>query len=113
HWAGEVTCWCSKCELIILLGIVAFLVLFLLIFERFPEIYNYPKRFNQSNAKDFYLTGRKLVNQAKNIMIVIFSLLLYANVSVALGWSNGLGIAFLPIVIIVLAIPILTGIIQF
>src|SRR5690554_2723973 len=54
NMAGEVTRWGSKYELIILPLVGGFNLLFIQILELFPEIHNYPKRFNESNAKEFY-----------------------------------------------------------
>ncbi|NBJ67924.1 MULTISPECIES: hypothetical protein [Clostridia] len=34
--------------------------------ENYPESHNYPKRFNEANAKKFYLNSRKMINQLKN-----------------------------------------------
>lgn len=110
---GEVTRWLSKWKLIVLPVIGAFLLLILQTLERFPEVYNYPKKFNQTNAKQFYLTGRKVINQLKNICLVIFALSLFGDVSISLGWSSSLGKAFLPITMISFAIPIVIGIIKF
>ncbi|ASK64090.1 hypothetical protein CFK37_18985 [Virgibacillus phasianinus] len=103
---GEVDRWGSKWELLILPGVGVFILLLMQTLERFPEVHNYPERFNKSNAKQFYLNSRKLLNRLKNICLVIFALILFESVSIALGWSDGFGVLFLPIAIIVLGIPI-------
>jgi|SRR5699024_3641641 len=103
---GEVDRWGSKWELLALPGVGAFILLLMQTFERFPEVHNYPKRFNKSNAAQFYLNSRKLINQLKNICLIIFSLILFESVSIAIGWGNGFGKLFIPITIICLLIPI-------
>lgn len=110
---GEIDRWGSKWELLVLPGVGAFILVLMQILERFPEIHNYPKRFNKANAKQFYLISRKLINQLKNICLVIFSLILFESVSIALGWSDGFGVVFLPITIIVLGLPIVIVIIRY
>ncbi|ASB91272.1 DUF1648 domain-containing protein [Bacillus sonorensis] len=96
---GETDRWGSKWELIILPGIGILIILFMSLLEKHPEIYNYPKRFNEANAERFYLHSRKLVNQLKNLCLIIFALILFESVSIALGWGNGFGKWFLPIAV--------------
>ena len=62
----------SKFELLLLPGIGLFMLFLIQFFERHPELHNYPQRFNQSNAEQFYLQSRKLANQLKNICLIIF-----------------------------------------
>src|SRR5699024_10167296 len=70
---GEVDRWGSKWELLILPGTGLFLLLSMQSLEFFPEVHNYPKRFKPSNAKQFYLTSRKLINHLKNSCLIIFA----------------------------------------
>lgn len=110
--AGEVDRWGSKAELLMLPGIGLFTLLFMSIFEKFPEMHNYPKRLNESNAEEFYLYSRKMLNQLKNICLIIFSLLLYESVSISLGWWDGFGIWLLPIILGGTFIPVIIGLIK-
>ncbi|WP_337020393.1 DUF1648 domain-containing protein [Oceanobacillus massiliensis] len=109
---GEIDRWGSKMELFILPIIGAFIALLMQLFERFPELHNYPERLNEENAKEFYLIIRKIVNQSKNICLIIFALILIESVSIALGLGNGFGGWFLPIVLLSTFIPIVLGIIK-
>ncbi|WP_338471422.1 DUF1648 domain-containing protein [Niallia sp. XMNu-256] len=108
---GEVDRWGSKAELLILPGIGLFMLLFMGVLEKFPEIHNYPKRINESNAEQFYLHSRKLLNQLKNICLIIFSIILFESVSIALGWS-GFGIWLMPIILGGTFIPIIIGLVK-
>lgn len=109
---GEVDRVGSKFELLLLPGIGLFMLIFIQFFERHPELHNYPQRINQSNAEQFYLQSRKLANQLKNICIIIFSLLLFESVSIALGWWSGFGKWLLPIILVGTFTPIVIGFIQ-
>jgi uncharacterized membrane protein len=104
---GEVDRWGSKMELLILPLIGAFLIILMQVFEKFPETHNYPDRMNESNVESFYLLSRKLINQLKNICLIIFALILVESVSIALGWWGGLGIWFLPLLILGTLFPIM------
>jgi uncharacterized membrane protein len=109
---GEVDRWGTKWELIILPIVGAFIIVLMEVLEKYPEVHNYPQRFNESNAENFYLLSRKLVNQLKNICLIIFALILFEFVSIALGWGNGFGMWFLPITILGTGVPIVVGIIK-
>lgn len=109
---GEVDRWGSKWELIILPIISFFLLLFLSFLERHPEWHNYPTRFNESNAKSFYLLSRKLLNVEKNICMIVLSGVVYLSIAVPLGWSNGVGIWILPLIVIPVLLPIIMMIFQ-
>lgn len=104
---GEVDRWGSKWELIFLPAISFFLLLFMSFIERHPEWHNYPARFNESNAKAFYILSRKMLNVEKNICLIVFSVLLIESISVPLGWSNGLGIWMLPMIVVPVLLPLI------
>lgn len=110
--AGEIDRWGSKWELLIFPIIGGFIGLFMLVLEKFPEVHNYPQRLNESNAAAFYLNSRKIVNQIKNICLILFALIQYESISVALGWGGSFGIWFLPVVIVGILVPIIIGIIK-
>jgi len=107
---GEVDRWGSKWELIILPMIGAFIAMMMQVFEKYPEWHNYPKRFNESNAAQFYLHSRKLINQLKNICLMTFALILFESVSIALEWRSGSGGLLIPVLLFAIFIPIGLGI---
>ncbi|WP_428910481.1 DUF1648 domain-containing protein [Niallia sp. Krafla_26] len=109
---GEVDRWGSKMELLILLAVGLFTFVMMQVFERFPEMHNYPSRMNESNAEQFYLHSRKLLNQLKNICLIIFALILVESISIALGWWDGFGVWFMPIILGGTFIPIIIGLIR-
>jgi uncharacterized membrane protein len=109
---GEVDRWGSKWELLILPGVGAFISLLMQTIEKFPETHNYPQRFNESNAEQFYLHSRKMLNQLKNICLIIFALILFESVSIALGMENDYGKWILPITIFGTGLPIVLGIMK-
>lgn len=110
---GEVTRWGSKGKLLFLPFIGGFILLIMQTIERFPEVHNYPKRLNELNAKKFYLTSRKMINQVKNVCLLLFAFSLLVDISVAMQWSNRIGIVSLPLLMIGLGVPIVLGIVKF
>ncbi|MED1783129.1 DUF1648 domain-containing protein [Brevibacillus fortis] len=109
---GEVDRWGSKWELLLLAGIGVFIIFLMQVLEKHPELHNYPARFQESNAKQFYLHSRKIVNQIKNSCLIIFSVILLESVSIALGWGGGIGKWFLPITIIGMIVLLVIGIVK-
>lgn len=111
--AGEADRWGSKWELVILPFVSLFSLILLQAFELFPEMHNYPKRLNDSNAPQFYLVSRQLLNQVKNITLLMFAVLQIQSISIALEWGESLGKWFLPVVIISVFVPIIICMIRF
>lgn len=109
---GEVDRWGSKWELTILPLVSFFQLIFIQALEHFPEIHNYPKRFNESNAKAFYLNSRKMINQMKNTVLIVFSLICFESIAIALNWYDGFGSWFLPVIISAIFIPMIISLIK-
>lgn len=109
---GEVDRWGKKWELLILPFVGGFLLLTMQLLEKHPEAHNYPKRLNESNAEQFYLNSRKMLNQLKNSCLIIFAIILIESVSIAMGWFSGLGKWFIPLLIFGALFPILYGLLK-
>ncbi|RDW16480.1 hypothetical protein CWR48_16485 [Oceanobacillus arenosus] len=109
---GEVDRWGAKGELLILPAIGAFLMLLMQVIERFPETHNYPERLNSENLGRFYLNSRMMINQIKNIFLIIFAYIAFESISIALGWGKALGGWFLPLAVLSVFIPIIIGIVK-
>ncbi|MGE7690859.1 DUF1648 domain-containing protein [Lysinibacillus sp. NPDC097214] len=109
--AGEVDRWGSKIELFILPLIGIFLWIFLAVLERVPHTHNYPARLNESNVEAFYLNSRKILNEVKNLCLILFAAISFQMVRIALGEAESIGWWFLPIVLIGTTIPIIKGIV--
>ncbi|MEF2292773.1 DUF1648 domain-containing protein [Virgibacillus dokdonensis] len=105
--AGEITRWGSKWELLIILIPGIFTATFMGVMERYPESHNYPKRFNEANAKAFYLHSRKMMNQLKNICLIIFSIITLESIFIAMSWWEGLGVWMLPLLITFAFFPLI------
>lgn len=109
---GEVDRWGSKWELIILPFVGAFILIIMQGFELYPEVHNYPKRFNSDNAEQFYLISRQMINQLKNFCSLVFALILFESVTIALDIKDGLGMLSVSIIFIGLAAIVVLGLIR-
>lgn len=109
--AGEVNRWGSKIEVLIMPFIGIFLWIFLGVLERAPHMHNYPARLNESNVEAFYLNSRIIVNEIKNLCLILFAAISFQMIRIALGGVESIGWWFLPLVLIGTAIPIVKGIV--
>ncbi len=112
NMAGEVDRWGPKIELIILPIIGGFVAGLMHWFEKYPEIHNYPERLNEVNAREFYLSSRKTMNQLKNICFIFFALSLVESMIIAKGLENPFGNWLLPVLLASMAIAIVIGLIK-
>ena len=110
--AGEVDRWGSKFELFLLPFIGLFLWILLSLLEKAPHMHNYPARLSESNVEAFYLNSRKILNEVKNYCLILFAVISFQMVRIALGDVQSLGWWFLPLVIIGTAVPIIKGIVM-
>lgn len=108
---GEVDRWGSKFELFLLPFMGLFLWILLGLLEKAPHMYNYPPRLNENNVEAFYLNSRKILNEVKNYCLILFAIISFQMVRIALGDAQSLGWWFLPLVIIGTAYPIIKGIV--
>lgn len=110
--AGELDRLGSKIEIIILPILGALVAGLLQWVEKYPEKHNYPERFNENNAREFYLNSRKMMNQMKNICLIFFALSSFELIRIAKGLDNPFGNWLFPILIAGVAIVIVYGIIN-
>ena len=87
---GEADRWGGKKQILWLPLLTVVVGYGLHVLEKHPECYNFPRRFNEKNAADFYLLGRKVVNRVKNLMLILFAMLLVDLVCLAMQMQHPL-----------------------
>src|SRR5699024_11391132 len=102
----EVDRWVSRVELWIIPLVSLFTLLSVQIFERHPEMHNHPKRMNESNRARFYLLSRRLINQVKNICLIIFAFITLESVMIAMEWGSGFGEWSILLLVVVIFLPV-------
>lgn len=110
--AGEVDRYGNAIELLILpvIGILVGVAMEAL--ERHPELHNYPARLNDSNRANFYLNSRKILNLTKNMIFIIFSIIILEMMSVAISKTALFGGWLLPVILILALGPMVYGLFQ-
>lgn len=90
----------------IILGIV------MEVLEKRPEVHNYPLRLNDSNRREFYLNSRKILNLTKNMVFIIFSIVILEMLSVAINESPLFGGWMLPAILVLALWPMVYGLFE-
>ena len=98
---GEVDRWGSKWELIILPVIAALLAVFMTFLEKHPEWHNYMK-LKENNIEFQYKNSRLMMNVLKNECVLLFTFLTYKTEQIAMGNTDTIGTAVLPIFLVVI-----------
>lgn len=100
--AGAPDGYGSKNSILILAGINFIMYIFLTTLSRFPRIYNYLKPITKENAEYQYKCARQLIIIIKAEFAIIFTYVGWNSIKVALEKVSGLGIWFLPIILVVI-----------
>jgi len=98
--SGKPDAWGDKWILWLLPGISLVLYVGLTILSRYPHIYNYPWPITEQNAAAQYHLARTMIVALKAEIILLFAYLQQQTIQIALGKAEGLGVAFLPIFLI-------------
>lgn len=109
---GKVDDWAAKESMLVLPAISIIMFILLHILEKFPHVYNYPKRLNDKNAASFYRVNRKMLNKLKNLIILVFCIIDVEFSLIALGWiDDGHAWTFI-IILLAVFYPIVEGLIK-
>ena len=100
--SGKPNDWGSKYTLLLLPSILIIIYSGFTILSHYPHIYNYPFRITEENAARQYLLARTFICSLKLEIILLFTFIEWKTIQVALGYSEGLGLTFLPISLIVI-----------
>ncbi|QGG47705.1 DUF1648 domain-containing protein [Heliorestis convoluta] len=109
---GEITRHGSKWELVILLIVGAGLYLLMHVLEKYPHLHNYPIEITESNAEEAYRISRSLTVYIKNIILLLFALVMINSMIIALGWGEGIGFVLIPLVFLGTGLPIIRALVK-
>ncbi|ACZ37661.1 DUF1648 domain-containing protein [Sphaerobacter thermophilus] len=99
---GEPDSWGSKTSVLFPPLVMMALYAGLTILNRFPHIFNYPRVITEENAPRQYRLARTLMTWLKAELVWLFAFLEWSIVRTAQGESTGIGVVFLPVMLIVL-----------
>jgi uncharacterized membrane protein len=110
--AGEPDGWGGKEEIWTLPIIGLLLFIFISVLCKFPQLFNYPVQVTAENAPRLYLWGRQTMKWLNFELVFFFSLGSWHSVQAAFK-ETGLGIWYLPALIIVIFGTIIISLIRF
>lgn len=94
-WSGTPDQWGSKAILWLLPGIALFVYLLLTVVSRFPQAFNFPVPVTPENRERLVHLAQEMMRWMKVELIALFTWIEWRSVQVALGQAEGLGPAFL------------------
>lgn len=100
--SGKPDDWGSKYTLLLLPSILVIIYSGFTVLSRYPHVYNYPWRITEENAERQYLLARTFLCWLKLEIILLFTFIEWTTIQVAFRYSEGLGLTFLPISLIVI-----------
>ncbi len=100
--AGQADAWGDKVTLLILPVVSMLLYLMLTISNRYPHKFNYLWPITAQNAREQYRLARSLLIWLKAELSILFAFLGWVMIWTALGQTQGLGVLFLPITLVVI-----------
>lgn len=99
---GEPDSWGRKESVLFPLLVMMVFYTGLTILNRFPHIFNYPRAITEENAPRQYRLARTLLTWLKAELVWIFAYIEWSIVRVAQGEATSMGVAFLPVMLIVM-----------
>ncbi len=104
--AGEADAFGDKSNILSLPFVATILFVALSIFNKFPHVFNYSVDITPENALVQYTNATKLLRYLKLIVAIIFSSIAVQTIRTADSKDVGLGVWFLPVVLVMIFVPI-------
>lgn len=95
----------SKASIFILPAIGTVLYFGLGWLSKYPHIFNYVTQITEKNARVQYTIATRTIRVLKVTILSLFSVIIFVTILTAVGVINGLGVWFIPLVLILLLIP--------
>lgn len=95
--SGQPDGWGSRQSLLFIAGTGAVLYLVMFVLSRFPHLYNYLVTITESNAEIQYRMASNFMIVLANVIIWLFTYMVWQSIRTALGKSEGMGPWFVPV----------------
>jgi uncharacterized membrane protein len=104
---GQVNRLGSKDAILILPIVTIILFIILTAISQYPQNMNFPGEITEENAEANYKAAARTFRFTRIVIALIFLMIVLKTHQTVLGYSNGLGKLFLPVVFIITLVPIL------
>lgn len=105
--AGEPDSYGNRIIFWLLPAINTALFALLLVLSRYPHRLNYPVSLTPSNTEALYRYGVSTLQFLQLSVTALFSLITWQTARIAMGYSDGLGVWMLPLVLSLVFLPLL------
>ncbi|AGK95990.1 DUF1648 domain-containing protein [Clostridium pasteurianum] len=102
NFSGKPDGWGGRGSLLVVPITNLFIFILLAVLSKFPHIGNYPVNITEKNAKYQYSNARKLMIVMNLEIVCLFFYIFLSEIYSALDKSNGPGILFLPVFLLVI-----------
>lgn len=109
---GEADGFGDKGMILTLPAVASILFIGMTILNKFPHVFNYPTDLTANNVLRQYTLATRLIRYLKVSIVFLFGLTSFETISIANGYSEGLGIWFLPLTLGLIFIPLIYFLIQ-
>ena len=92
----------SKAILFVLGGVALVLYTLISVLSRFPQIYNYPFPIEAGTEAQHFAAARGMLIRLKAMIVCMFAYICYATIETAHGRMNGLGLWFIPLMLLLI-----------
>jgi len=79
----------------------------------FPHIFNFPTKITAENALGQYTNSTQMMRYVKLVIVFLFTIIVFKTMQTAIGKSDGLGIWFLPLVLVLALAPFVVYLLRF
>jgi uncharacterized membrane protein len=110
--SGTPDAYGDKSELIIEPVIAAFLYFMLTVFSFFPQLFNYPVPVTDEKRPRLEAIAAAMLGWIKAEITWTFAYVIWGSMQVAAGRANGLGLAFLPVMLAVVGATVIWSILR-
>lgn len=105
--SGQADDWGNKATIFFLPVLGAVLFSGMTILNKHPYIFNFPVAITEQNAERQYSIATRLIRYLKFVIVLTFLIIEFQIFQTAWGNSEGLGIGFLPFMLILIFVPII------
>ncbi|MBV5314103.1 MAG: DUF1648 domain-containing protein [Prolixibacteraceae bacterium] len=111
--AGKADDYGSKSTIFMLPVIATILYAGMTRLNLFPHIFNFPTKITTENALGQYTNSTQMMRYVKLVIVFLFTIIVFKTMQTATGKSDGLGIWFLPLVLVLALAPFVVYLLRF
>lgn len=109
---GEPDSFGNKWTILTLPFIATLIFVGMTVLHHYPHTMNYAMEITDDNAAYQYTIATRLIRHLKVVIVIVFGLIAYQTIRYAHGETVGLGSWFLPVLLTMIFVPIISSLIK-